>query len=76
MPDDANEAVRLKEQKDAERGFDAESDEAHPSGGGDSESAPSTSEGAVDPAEAALEDGNTLADKIMPSSDKPRPAHE
>ena len=65
MSGDANEAVRLKEQKDEERGFDADSDDAHPSqaaiehqqeqgtiaGGGDSESAPSTSD-AVDPAEA------------------------
>ena len=75
MSGDANEAVRLKEQKDAERGFDADSDEAHPSGGGDSESAPSTSD-AVDPAEAAPDEDNKFADKIMPSGDKPRPAHE
>lgn len=86
MSGDANEAVRLKEQRDAERGIDAESDAAHqadggsepdvsPPPGGYGERDPET-EIPVVPSVPETHEDPQHADKIMPSGDKPRPAHE
>jgi hypothetical protein len=76
MSADANEAVRLKEQRDAERGIDAESDEAHPAGDSSgADASPPLEEAKVDKSPPETDDPNKDADKIMPSGDKPRPAH-
>ena len=85
MSGDANEAVRLKEQKDAERGIDADSDSANQTGGGSEpdvspppagygERDPQTEMPVVPTAPETHED-EKHAEKIMPSGDKPRPAH-
>ena len=71
MSGDANEAVRLKEKEDAKRGIDADSTEANNPGAEPADPADTESERA-DPSD----DGTRFADKIMPSSDKPRPAHD
>ena len=80
MSGDGNEAVRLKEQQDADRGFDADSDSANQAGGvtpppsGYGERDPETEMPVVPSAPETHED-DKHDEKIMPNDGKPRPAH-
>jgi hypothetical protein len=84
MSGDANEAVRLKEQRDAERGFDADSDAAHVEGGGEPDVTPPPSaygdrdpktEMPVVPTAPETHEDPQHEDKLMPD-DKPKDPHK